>query len=202
MSSFVRPMYDGPLFSFYVLDTHDVIAETGGQWDDFAYENNGAAAATGNVLGHSLWSMIQGREMRSFLNGVFFWCRQERVGFESLYRCDSPDEARLFRMIVESHDNGFLWVGHRFVTSSRKSMSVVELSERLQGARCDMCCYYKVGNEWIDPFAHPAPHDFPSKNVLCPSCKREARNGLFDQDDASVSQIFHAMGGRQVTSFP
>lgn len=194
MSSFVRPIYDGPVTSYYVLDTHDVLAETGGCWDDFAYENDAPDAVNDAVIGHSLWGMIGGAEMKSFLNAVFFWCRQERVGFESLYRCDSPDEARLFRMIVESHDNGFLWVGHRLVSSSRKPMAVVDMTQRLNGARCDMCCHYKVGDDWIDPFVSPAPHDFPSRNVLCPTCKREARNGLFDQDDDRVRELFRAAG--------
>lgn len=202
MSSFVRPMYEGPISSFYVLDSHDFIAETGGDWDRFARDNQGLRAASDRVVGHSLWDMIDGAEMRSFLNGIFFWCRRERVGFDSLYRCDGPDEARLFRMIVESHDNGFLWIGHRFVTSNRKPVAVVDLTDRLNGARCDMCCHYRVGDAWIDPFTQPSPHDFPSSNVLCPSCKREARNGLFDQGEDRIARIFPPAGVQRITSSP
>ena len=202
MTSPIRPVHDGPCTTFYILDRHDHVVETGGQWDDFARMNDAPGAARASVYGRNLWDMIDGREMRSFLNAIFFWCRREAVGFESLYRCDSPDVSRLYRMIVHPREDGHLWVGHRFVSSSLKPSPVADLTERLCGARCSMCCHYKVGEDWIDPFVSPAPHDFPSAHVLCPVCKANARDGLFDLGDLNVHQIAARRSAGGFTSSP
>ncbi|WP_413718660.1 hypothetical protein [Silicimonas sp. MF1-12-2] len=201
MTSLLRPVYDGPVSNFYILDKNDHVVETGGHWNEFAEANDAPGATDAAVFGRCVWDLIDGAETRSFLNAVFFWCRRERVGFESLYRCDGPDVSRLYRMIVEPHAGGFLWVGHRFVSSSLRPSAVTVLSDRLSGARCTMCCHYKVGDQWIDPFAAPAPHDFPSSHVLCPACRANARDGLFELSDMSVHQLV-AKRRRRSTSSP
>jgi hypothetical protein len=83
---------------WYLLDEHDRIVEVGGDFDRFASENDGPHCQASQVVGQSLWSFIQGAEVRHLLRLLL---QQAEVGSVRVpLRCDSPHELRLLEMEI------------------------------------------------------------------------------------------------------
>lgn len=164
----------------YTLDRDNRIICLGGSWDDFALKNDGSNAMAEKVIGHSLWNFVEGFEVQSFLNAIFFAVRQKNQPFSTLYRCDTSNKARLFKMTATPNSLGHVHVGHQLIEPPRIAApsSVMTLDSIMCSNRCSMCCSFKVDEEWVDPFAYPETEFFPYSHVICPSCKALAREGL------------------------
>lgn len=164
----------------YTVDQDHRIICVGGSWDDFAAQNDGANAMAEQVIGHSLWKFTDGFEVQSFLNAIIFSVRQKNQVFTTLYRCDGPNTPRLFRMTATPLSQGHVQVDHALLETPQFpfSPSVVALVRNVCNNRCSMCCSFKVGEDWIDPFAHPETRFFPDSHVVCPACKGLAREGF------------------------
>ncbi|SMP13438.1 hypothetical protein [Shimia sagamensis] len=164
----------------YILNPENQICRTEGPWDEFALQNDGAEAIEDKVVGHSIWNFTVGFEVQSFLNAVFFFVRRSGAMFETKYRCDSSDSQRLFSMAVSPIADGGVRVDHellrQFEPQPAGKLAVLEHHRCFN--RCSMCCHFKVGNEWIDPFATPEEAFFPKSHTICPSCKNSARESL------------------------
>jgi hypothetical protein len=164
----------------YTIDPDDRLVAINGPWDTFAMENRGECAVAEKILGHRLWNFVQGFETQSYLNAIFFFCRNEKEQFETTYRCDSYGEKRLFRMNIEFHDPGVLLVSHRLVSSTQiiSPDNVVPIKDWISETRCSVCCKFQINDTWIDPFAVAEVMYFPRSYVVCPECKAVARKQL------------------------
>jgi hypothetical protein len=132
-----------------------------------------------SVVGKSLWNYVKGCETASFLNAVLFAVRYKQHPFETTYRCDSPNQPRLFRMHVEPCSDEKLVVRHVLLSmGAARSPKVIAFEKWMGGSRCSMCCHFRVGDEWLDPFDAPDTKFFPSEHVICPDCKLAARAAL------------------------
>lgn len=158
--------------TFYELNPSDQIESVGGGWDAFARDNDGADAMAHKVLGRRLWDFVDGVSTAIYLHAILNRCRHERQSFQTSYRCDSLDEARLFWMHV-TPQNGRLRVDHRLVwnTALQQSRKVIVLADFRSANRCSICCSYRVGNKWFDPLLQPDLIHFPRGNVLCDRCR-------------------------------
>lgn len=164
----------------YILNHESRIDRVEGSWNEFASQNDGAEAFAEKVVGHSIWNFTAGFEVQSFLNAVFFFVQRSNAVFETKYRCDGNDTYRLFSMTVSPSDEGGLRVSHKLLQKNKNESpgKLVMLENHRCLNRCSMCCHFKVGNEWIDPFAHPEERFFPKSYTICPSCKGAARKRL------------------------
>lgn len=158
--------------TFYELSPSDEILSVGGGWDRFAQDNDGLEAMSAHVLGRRLWEFVDGVSTAIYLHAIFSRCRDENCGFETNYRCDSLEVARLFWMSVTPRE-GRLRVDHRLVwnTALQRSRKVVVLADFRSANRCSICCAYRVGNTWFDPLLQPEQIYFPQGNVLCDRCR-------------------------------
>ncbi len=83
---------------WYLLDDQERIVEVGGDFDQFARDNQGPANLAQEVVGHSLWAFVQGRELRHLLRLLL---QQAEAGLVRVpLRCDAPHEFRLIEMEI------------------------------------------------------------------------------------------------------
>jgi hypothetical protein len=172
--------------SWYTIDANDRLIAIDGPWDTFALENGGELAVTEKVIGHQVWHFIDGVATRSFLDGLFFFCRQNSKPFETTYRCDSLAEKRLFRMTIEPEDDGSLLIRHYLVSSVQAAYSPV--GERIQHwiieAQCSVCNRFRIGNVWVYPFSVAGGNCLTLGYTVCPDCMAAAQKQL---ETASVT---------------
>lgn len=164
------------MYNFYVLDASNSIVTVGNNWDNIAHQNGGFMAMSERVLGKPLSTFIAGTESASFINAVVFWARRERKVFATQYRFDSDDEAHLYAMKVVPKDDDFVLVTHQLLGTTQRpwQSTVTPVRERVSVARCSMCCHYKMGEDWIDPFTDLSRAYLPETHVICPDCKSRA----------------------------
>lgn len=167
----------------YILNASDQIISVGSGWDEFALQNNAPDAVAKNVIGRRYWEFVSGRETISFLNSIFFACRMDMQPFSILYRCDSADEKRLFRLVIQPGQDKALTLDHQLVHSTTYSSSkkVVDFENRFDGSRCSICSSFLVGDNWIDPFTQPDTRYFAKSYVVCPKCTEETQFELSRQ---------------------
>ena len=164
-------------FCSYSINEDDVIYCTSGMWTEISVENGGSKDVAQDVVGTELWDHIQGLEIKSYLNAVFYAVRTSRHSIVLPYRCDTPIQPMLFSMTVALEQDGCLRVDHKAkpkLVDVRPSKNVVEVSQTGSQLKCSVCCAFKVGKEWLDPFVQPSVLDFPKGLGVCPTCKRKA----------------------------
>lgn len=89
----------------YAIDVQDRLIEVDEHWTTFAQDNDGAAVAPDRVLGRKLWTAIADLTLRTLYRQMVHLARQgDPVRFS--FRCDSPDERRLFDMEIRQRDGG------------------------------------------------------------------------------------------------
>ena len=91
--------------SRYRLDGDDIIRWVSGGWIDFAKQNTDGSWDPESVVGHSIWSYIEGPEVRHLYELMLRRARTTRVALEVPFRCDGPDVRRNMRLRVEPLDD-------------------------------------------------------------------------------------------------
>lgn len=157
---------------FYTLDKDDRLIETGGWWDQFAAENDGADAASGKVLGKSLWAFIESAEIRDYLEAVFGSSRDNKAQLCLPYRCDSPARPRLFQMVIDPLPSGGLILRHTAVKRFVPMLTSVSSGAHphMTDTYCAICHSVPKGDLRIDPAnmsGAPDPHEGVP---FCPNC--------------------------------
>lgn len=160
-------------------------------WDKFASDSDGQAALEKNVIGGTIFDFVNGFDTASFLNAIFFAVRSKHSEFTTTYRCDGPNEKRLFRMHVLPLVNGGLRVDHT-LTGSRvvsPKASILSLRQAACENRCSVCCSIRVADEWIDSFSQPDIAFFPNSHTVCPNCKFLLRANLGEHVRGEVIKL-------------
>ncbi|MEP5727785.1 MAG: hypothetical protein ABJL67_00285 [Sulfitobacter sp.] len=185
---------------YYKLDHQDRICETGGNWDQFALENNGPGAVGSQVYGSSIWDAIKSFEVQSYLNALFFSARQKNSVVSLLYRCDSFYEPRLFMMRIIPTEGQGLIVEHqsRFIAIEEPKGSLVSLVSRHSDVKCASCCSIRIDGEWVDPFVQPLEGDFPKGLGLCKKCKEKAISVLSKVPDRDLNDNVLSLSASQL----
>lgn len=167
----------------YVLNAADQITSVGDGWDEFAIKNSAPDVVAKNVIGRRYWEFISGKETISYLTSIFFACRMDMQPFSILYRCDSSDEKRLFRLFIQPGQDKILTLNHQLIhsTACGPEEKVVDFENRYDGTRCSICCSFLVGDNWVDPFTCPDTRYFAKSYVACPKCSEEAQSELSRQ---------------------
>lgn len=174
---------------YYVLDAFDRITDVGGAWSEAAPEGDRAKISKDQIRGCGMRDFVQGSEVIAFLNTVFFWCRFENRTYETLYRCDTPDTPRLFRMTIQPFADEQLIVEHRLISESKRTIPVSdENSAKFFGPKCSICCRYNIGTDWIDPFSGAPGNYSETDHVFCPECRNRLSAGLVARSDDTSRQ--------------
>lgn len=178
------------MYTSYTLDNTNRIIDVGGDWDDFAHQNDRAGAVSANVIGKSIWDFISGFDVQNFLSAVIAFVRVREEEFDTLYRCDSAETPRLCRMEVTPLDDNTVEVKNVLLQHPEiaPASNVLELDHNRCFNRCSKCCRFKIGEDWIEAFAYPHANLFPDSHVLCPDCKVEIRADMGEVVDISTAR--------------
>ncbi|MER5174087.1 hypothetical protein [Thioclava kandeliae] len=167
---------------YYTINYQDVIVDSGGDWDDFALSNDGAAATTQSILGASLWSQISGSQTRSFLNALFFPVRDSGNPIITRYRCDSPKKSRLFEQKITLNGDCSLTVSHELVWKNSKNTAKILTKNGNLTNQCAQCLRVECGNQWLETYAYSLsiPNEIQLNYSVCPDCKEAATMAIHD----------------------
>lgn len=167
----------------YVLNAADQIISVGSGWDEFAIANNAPDSIARYVIGRRYWEFISGKETISYMTSIFFACRMDMQPFTILYRCDSSEEKRLFRLSIRPGLDKMLTIEHQLLHSTSCSVpeKVVDFENRYDANRCSICCSFLVGDNWIDPFTRPDTRYFVKSYAVCPKCRKKMQAELSRQ---------------------
>lgn len=183
--------------SSYTLGGDGTILCIGGEWDQFAQSNDGQRAMMDNVIGTTIWNHVHGFETCSFLNAVFFAVRKTGLPISLPYRCDGPTERRDFSMTISPLDGMKVKIDHFRIMHVEAGVvsPVVSLTDRHTSDICAVCCSFKIGDTWGDPFARPHESEFPRGLGRCPECKRRAAAQTRKADDTKGNKVLDLWRG-------
>lgn len=163
----------------YAVSKRGQIVDISGDWDRFAWANDGFEATADYVIGRQLSDYLDGFETISFINALVFSCRRLDISFQMISRCDSPADMNLMRMTITPDQNDTLEISHKLLLSRplRRQFAGDDQLHTV-GARCSMCCSFKVGRGWVDPLSQPDTLFTASRHGICPDCKERATDAL------------------------
>jgi hypothetical protein len=175
----------------YRIDFTDTIIRVSENWADFANENAWSGSVRPEeVVGHSLWDFIQGRETRHLYQALIRRVRMKTPSKVISFRCDSPGERRHLELLIEALPDDQIEITSRILrTEARtpirllgpdapRSKEIVSL--------CSVCKKVKISSEkWVeleDGLAHLKifeKDEMPKlSHGLCQSCFKDAMREL------------------------
>lgn len=164
----------------YTIDAEDRITAVGPSWDPFARGNGGDGAHLFDPVGHPVWAFLQGAQVRSVLNAVFFAVRSEGRPLSLFQRCDSPGLIRTYRMTVAPLEAGGLHIRHDPCgdTPCGPLPDDHPIWALTDVTRCALCCDYLLGEAWVTvPFGWGQGRAVHNHRV-CPTCRAAAAQAV------------------------
>ncbi|MCB6177101.1 hypothetical protein LHP98_03025 [Rhodobacter sp. Har01] len=158
---------------FYVLDRTHRLLWVGGDWDDFAAQNEGDLARASRVLSSHLEDHLVGTETQDVMRGVLDDVLALKRSFRIEYRCDSPTLRRDMRMTITAMRADRLLVTHDLL-DARSFPPIGPGWTWLPGAfdcKCSFCCGLRRADGWVDPFTTGKRHPELVDYGVCPACR-------------------------------
>ena len=140
---------DSPVI--FSVDAQNNIVLTEGSWCTFAEQNDGEHLA--DILGDSLFDHISDPGMRLFYQGLIGEIREKNLKFISyLYRCDGPEQQRLYRMVVEHENRGVIRFTSFLEHAAKNTQAAYDVytSTEFNLHICPNCLKVLVEDVWID----------------------------------------------------
>lgn len=159
----------------YSLDAHDLILSVTGDWDAFALQNRGQAAVASRVAGRYLWDFVTGTETRAHLTQLFHVCRRGGEAVTTTYRCDSPEQERLFRMEICPGGPGAIRLSHHLLRERPRALVPLrDFAGVARFWRCSQCKFCNPGRQWVDHRHFAPPAGAAEIDVICRACRAAA----------------------------
>ncbi|TKD15697.1 hypothetical protein FBT96_15815 [Rhodobacter capsulatus] len=158
---------------YYVLDPESRILWIGGDWDEFALANGGAAARSNLMLATPLARHVAGETTRAALARMIAAVREVGAPLRIDYRCDSPTLLRRVQLTIQPMKDDRVLMVHdlRDARSFAQALPRWQADERAAAQKCSFCGAVKLpGHGWT--FAedlgtrHPQAVDY----AVCPGC--------------------------------
>lgn len=162
----------------YLLDERDQIISTGGDWNDFATQNDASELSDEKLMGRPLLDFVSGKVTRSYIQVLIEQVRKSGQSIALDYRCDSPDVRRFMQMKVSpSLNNGIRFQNRVLRIEPRETpVTFYRPAERIRGCynRCSMCNRIKVAEVWGEAESLLPRREY-QKGVaviygICPGC--------------------------------
>jgi hypothetical protein len=185
--------------SFCVVDADLRLLWVGGDWDDFALRNGGAACVANAVLSTPLTAHIHDPATADAVVAMVRLVQELQRPLKFDYRCDSPGEIRRFRMTIQPMRDGRALMVHDLRDAEQVAVPMVAWRFAAQATvnKCSMCCAIEHGTGWHDPMRLDLPHPEEVTFTLCPGCRarvarsmQATRSGT--EDPETINQGFGA----------
>ncbi len=168
---------------WYYIESSNKIVDLSPDWDQLAVGEGAPGPPRSEIIGCSLWDFVSGHETRSYLNALFFWCRQSNRAISLPYRCDGPGLLRECRMNITPRGEG-LTVHHQLLLESRPV--VRGLLEPLgPTTRCSQCLRWEQPDGWKDIVTAQGADELFLTYVVCPDCRAAANRALGRHGDTA-----------------
>ena len=165
----------------YRIDGTDYLTYVSNAWVAFAQENGARELVPSNVIGHIIWSFIEGSAIRDFYQAMFDRVRVSKAELVVPFRCDSPDTIRQMELAIRPMDRGGLELEGRVLSIG--SRDNVHLFDRYAGRAiqtipiCSFCRRVAVSGCWLEASEAVSQYGFFSgptqprlSEQICTSC--------------------------------
>lgn len=160
------------LQSYSVVDHNLRILWVGGDWDEFALENEGPAAVANRVLSTRIDDHIVGDETKAAFNALVRAVLESHNELKIDYRCDSSHHLRRFQLTVRpmKDDRALLVHDLRDVQTFSRPHLYWRYRHDADAAKCSFCNSVQIGDgPWI-PSESLESHPSMVRYVVCPAC--------------------------------
>jgi hypothetical protein len=166
----------------YEIDATDTVVAVGGDWDQFAGENDSPAALlSASILQRSFWDFVSGATLEHVYRRVLAQVREGHP-LEFSFRCDSPALRRFLTLkLKQTHAGGIEFVTETVCTEPRSFQPLFNAKACRVGAvvvACSWCNRIQTGvNVWQE--AEDAVHALglfeidplpPLSHGMCHAC--------------------------------
>lgn len=174
--------HDGLKFlqTYSVIDRNLRILWVGGDWDEFALENQGPAAVANQVLSTRLDDHIVGEDTKAAVLALLETVFETQKEVKLDYRCDSPQKLRRVQLTVRPMKEDRVLMVHdlRDVQSFVKPFGNWHYRHDATSAKCSFCNAVRHdGGAWIPPEALEN-HPTAVRYVVCESCTDKVEEAI------------------------
>ena len=162
----------------YELSGQNRIFAVSESWDSFADSNDGSLAGSYNVIGRPIWGFVAGLTTKSFLNAAFFSVRSAQTPISLFHRCDSPQERRHFKMLIEPLHTAGLRVSHVQIDAIQHRSATYTPQTRDDMVCCSQCLRWRLSSVWEELNIHSAHVRTPVEFDVCPQCRSDALRAI------------------------
>lgn len=176
---------------YYVLDTQHRILWVGGDWDEFALANAGAAARSNEVLATSVLNHIVDQPTADAVVRLVDAVRATRSALRIDYRCDSPTTLRRYRMTIQPMRDDRVLLVHdlRDARTFDAPLRPWKYRKDADHQKCSFCCaVHTAPDGWTPPEDLTEPHPESVSYTMCPACSdrvEEAVSSLLSDREPS-----------------
>jgi hypothetical protein len=160
------------LQTYSVVDRSLRILWVGGDWDEFALENQGPAAVANRVLSTRLDDHIVGEDSKAAWNAILETVFETQKEVKLDYRADSPHKLRRVQLSVRPMKDDRVLMVHdlRDVQSFVKPFGNWHYRHDANCSKCSFCNSVRHdGGQWIAPEALEN-HPTAVRYVVCETC--------------------------------
>lgn len=168
------------LQTYSVIDRNLRILWVGGDWDEFALENQGPAAVANQVLSTRLDDHIVGEDTKAAVLALLETVFETQKEIKLDYRCDSPQKLRRVQLTIRPMKDERVLMVHdlRDVQSFVKPFGNWHYRHDAKASKCSFCNSVRHdGGVWITPEALEN-HPTAVRYVICEACQAHVAEAI------------------------
>ena len=169
-------LHDQRMYSFYSVDKDFTLIDIGGDWDQFAIENNGATCLAANLIGSELLQFISGDSTKMWINAIIQRARYTGDTIVTRYRCDGPDTKRVFRLTARLNSADLVRVEHQLLSTEKKPAPPPVITKAGKSNRVQHCCdcsQVEIDGQWQDIEDRELDTSYFVIHTVCESCRKK-----------------------------
>lgn len=165
--------------NIYFIDDNLRIINVGGEWDEFAINNEGDDIVFSKIEGKSLLNYIKGDPTKMWIQTIIQLVKLKEEPIERPYRCDSPEIKRYMSMNISAESKYVLKFEHKILKVEPKTQTTLikhfdNKSITNIYKRCSICGKILFSGKWKEPDADQSINISKFKVIytVCGDCSR------------------------------
>lgn len=168
--------------TYCVVDQNLRILWVGGEWDEFAIENQGSSATANAVLSTTIDQHVVGDQTKTAVVRLIQAVLESQNELKIDYRCDSPHMLRRFQLTVKPMKEDRVLMVHDLRDAQNFSQPHAPWHYRhdAEAQKCSFCCAVAMpGGPWV-AWSDLDPHPAAVNYVMCPTCTDHIETAVAD----------------------
>lgn len=136
----------------YKLNRNNVIDEVNDAWIEAATNLRAFTLLPDQVIGQELQQFIADSATYQHFTRILDLTRENKE-FEFCYRCDTPNQKRIFKTAVAASWNGAVELSHHLITTQQLDQPYItrDVLPTRKVMRCSNCARLRINTEWVEP---------------------------------------------------